>query len=159
MSLANDKRENGLSVEAVPAFAGRDRSDRRGLPTPRLSPWSIQGGRRTLPRRTHELENSFVDLYSSGLLFAILWVALMNSADSFFTIVHLQNGGEEANPIAGVLLMTGRVSFVLLKSAIISIALLVLCVHKNFHLARLGLWTSAVAYTCLLAYHLVLFLV
>ena len=111
------------------------------------------------PRRSHELEGSFVDLYGSRLLLAILWVALMNSADSFFTIVHLQNGGQEANPVAGVLLLTGRVSFVLLKSAVISLALIVLCVHKNFHLARLGLWTAAVAYTCLLAYHIVLFLV
>lgn len=136
---------------------GRGPSDRRTRPTPRLSSWSIQDGRRTEPRRRTEFEGSFVDLYGSGLLFAILWVALMNSADSFFTIIHLQNGGEEANPVAGVLLLSGRVSFVLLKSTIISLALLVLCVHKNFHLARLGLWTSAVAYTCLFVYHLVLF--
>jgi hypothetical protein len=44
-----------------------------------------------------------------------------------------------------------------LKSAVISLALLVLCLHKNFNLARLGLWTAAVAYTCLLGYHLLLF--
>lgn len=144
---------------SAPSFEGRTQVDRRGRSTPRISAWSLVGGRRQKPRRAHELEGSFVDLYSSGLLFAILWVALMNAADSFFTIVHLQNGGQEANPIAGVLLMTGRVSFVLIKCAVISLALLVLCLHKNFHLARLGLWTAAVAYTCLLGYHLVLFLV
>ncbi|MBL8858262.1 MAG: hypothetical protein JNL28_07165 [Planctomycetes bacterium] len=151
--------ESKPSGEPRPGFEGRSRTDRRSVPTPRLSARSMRGGRRAIPRRVEEVENSFVDLYSSGLLFAILWVALMNSADSFFTIVHLQNGGEEANPIANVLLLTGRVSFVVLKSSIISLALLVLCVHKNFHLARLGLWTSAVAYTCLLVYHLALFFV
>lgn len=150
---------DGMPRAAAENFEGRARSDRRERPTPRLSPWSFVGGRRTEPRRVHELEGSFVDIYRSGLLFAILWVALMNAADSFFTIIHLQNGGQEANPLAGWLLLTGRISFVLIKSTIISLALLVLCVHKNFHLARLGLWTAAVAYTCLLCYHLALFLV
>ncbi|MBK7877269.1 MAG: hypothetical protein IPJ77_16255 [Planctomycetes bacterium] len=45
----------------------------------------------------------------------------------------------------------------LLKSGLISLALVVLCVHKNFHLARLGLWVAAIAYTLLFAYHLSLF--
>lgn len=139
--------------------AGRMGRDRRAQPTPRLSRYSFGNGRRRAARRGHEVEGSFVDLYSPPMLLAILWIALMNAADSFFTIVHLQNGGQEVNPIAGALLGTGRAQFVLIKSAIISLALLVLCLHKNFHLARLGLWLAAVAYTCLLGYHLALFLV
>jgi hypothetical protein len=141
------------------AAPGRKGEDRRARATPRLSRFSFGNGRRRGARRGDEVEGSFVDLYSSGMLAAVLWVALMNAADSFFTIVHLQSGGQEVNPIAGALLVTGRAQFVLIKSAIISVALLVLCLHKNFHLARLGLWVAAVAYTCLLAYHLVLFTV
>lgn len=140
-------------------FDGRERRDRREQPTPRFSRWSFSGGRRRAPRRTHERDASFVDLYGSGLLLAVLWIALLNAADSFFTIIHLQNGGTEANPIANYLLMTGRIHFVWLKSGIISLALIVLCVHKNFGLARIGLWTSAGAYTMLLAYHISLFFV
>jgi hypothetical protein len=157
---STDHNEERLQQEtAGMGFDGRDRSDRRAHPTPRLSTWSFLGGRRTDPRREYEVEGSFVDLYRSGLLFAILWVALMNSADSFFTMIHLQSGGQEANPLAGWMLLSGLVSFVLIKSTVISLALLVLCMHKNFHLARLGLWTASVAYTCLLCYHLVLFCV
>lgn len=137
---------------------GRRGPDRRSRATPRLSRYSFFKGRRRAARRADEHEGSFVDLYSPGMLAAILWIALMNSADSFFTIVHLQSGGQEVNPIAGALLGTGRAEFVLIKSAVISLALLVLCLHKNFHLARLGLWVAAVAYTALLAYHLILFL-
>jgi hypothetical protein len=144
---------------AQQAPAGRMGKDRRAQPTPRLSRYSFGAGRRKAARRGHEVEGSFVDLYSPPMLLAILWIALMNAADSFFTIVHLQNGGQEVNPIAGALLGTGRAQFVLLKSAIISIALLVLCLHKNFHLARVGLWLAAVAYTCLFAYHVALFYV
>jgi len=130
---------------------------RRSRPTPRLSRFSFHGGRRSRPRRRGEVEGSFVDLYSTRLLLILLWITLMNVADSFFTLVHLQHGGTEVNPIAGMLLATGLSSFVLLKSGLISLALVVLCIHKNFHLARLGLWVAAIAYTLLFAYHLSLF--
>lgn len=133
--------------------------DRRRRKTPRFSRYMLSGGRRRGIRRDEEQEGSFVDVYEPGLLFALLWIALMNTGDSFFTLVHLQNGGTEVNPVAAILLETGRTGFVALKSAVIASALCVLCIHKNFQLARLGLWTAAGAYTLLFAYHLLLFVV
>ena len=87
----------------------------------------------------------------------LAWIALMNVADSFFTLVHLQGGGRELNPFADLLLGTGRRGFVVAKCALISLALVVLCVHKNFALARVGLWAAAGCYTLLVLYHLTLF--
>ena len=133
------------------------RPDRRKNPTPRLSRYSLFKGRRANVRRSREAEGSFVDLYGPRLFFVLLWIALMNAADSFFTLVHLQNGGSEVNPIAGMLLLSGRTSFIFSKSMLIALALLVLCVHKNFYLARVGIWIAAGAYTTLFAYHLILF--
>lgn len=152
-----------MDSPALPCEPGADAPvayrgpDRRKRPTPRLSRFSFTGGRRRGGRRRGEDQASFVDLYSVRLLAMLLWIALMNFADSFFTLIHLQNGGTEVNPIAGVLLTTGLAPFVLLKSAMIALALVVLCVHKNFHLARLGLWVAALAYTLLCLYHLSLF--
>ena len=108
-------------------------------------------------RRSEEREGSFVDLYGQRLLLLLLWIALMNVADSFFTLLHLQRGGVELNPVADMLLITGRRSFVLWKTLLIGLALIVLCLHKNFLLARLGLLAYAVTYTCLVGYHLLLF--
>jgi hypothetical protein len=59
--------------------------------------------------------------------------------------------------VARALLQTGRWNFVFTKSILIGLALVVLAVHKNFHLARIGLWTAAGTYTGLVAYHLLLF--
>lgn len=149
---------NDGTQEDEVALAGERRGpDRRTRKTPRFSRFSFRGGRRGGPRRDEEAEGSFVDVYDSRVLFALLWVALMNAGDSFFTLVHLQNGGTEVNPVAGLLLETGRTGFVVLKSTVIATALCVLCIHKNFHLARFGLWTAAVAYTLLFGYHLLLF--
>lgn len=131
--------------------------DRRQSPTPRISRYSLWGGRRQGPRRIEEREGSFVDVYGRRLFLMVLWVALMNIGDSFFTLVHLQNGGVELNPVAQFLLTTGRWNFVFVKSILIGLALTVLAIHKNFSLARIGLWTAAGTYTCLVGYHLLLF--
>ena len=150
----------GRAESAVVSGAGTLRSrgeDRRQQPTPRLSRFSFFGGQRRGARRVDEHEGSFVDLYSKRLWILILWVALMNLGDSYFTLVHLQAGGVEINPVADALLRTGRIGFVLSKSLLIGIALLVLCLHKNHPMARLGLVASAGIYTLLVGYHLSLF--
>ena len=128
--------------------------DRRSRSTPRLSRYTFSGGRRKHVRREVEREGSFVDLYSPAALLPVVWVALMNAADSFFTLHHLQSGGIELNPVAALMLETGRLGFVLCKATLITMALLVLSMHKNFFLARLGLIAAVTTYTALVAYHL-----
>jgi hypothetical protein len=127
--------------------------DRRSRATPRFSRYTLWGGRRRAGRRAGETDAIFVDQYSGRLLLVMLWIALMNAGDSFFTLLHLQSGGIELNPVAAAMLETGRFGFVLLKSLVITIPLIVLTLHKSFPLARLGIWTAAAAYTALLAYH------
>ena len=131
--------------------------DRRRKPTPRFSRYALWGGRRRDPRREEERTGSFVDLYGTKLFVVVLWIALMNVGDSFFTLVHLQAGGVELNPVAEWLLTSGRWNFVFTKSILIGLALVVLAIHKNFPLARVGLWTAAGTYTVLVGYHLLLF--
>lgn len=131
--------------------------DRRRAPTPRFSRYSLVGGRRADFRRSEEREGSYVDRYGTPMVFVVLWVALMNVGDSFFTLVHLQSGGIELNPVADQLLRTGRPGFVAWKCVMIGLALLVLTLHKNFWMARLGLWVAAGGYTVLNVYHLTLF--
>lgn len=128
--------------------------DRRVQSTPRLSRFSFSGGRRRSVRRDEEREGSFVDIYSPIALLPVLWVALMNAADSFFTIHHLQAGGIELNPVAAAMLETGRLGFVLCKATLITMALLVLSMHQNFFLARIGMIAAVTTYTVLVAYHL-----
>jgi Domain of unknown function (DUF5658) len=141
----------GATSDDPSSFRGPDRRNRS---TQRFSRYSFFGGRRRTVRRDEEREGAFVDLYRPMLLVMLGWVALMNAADSFFTIYHLQFGGIELNPVAAALLDTGRVGFVLGKALLISLALLVLCIHKNFILARIGLWTSIGTYSALVCYHI-----
>ncbi|MFT5289179.1 MAG: hypothetical protein ACI8QS_001187 [Planctomycetota bacterium] len=148
---------NGAVSSAEDLAQGRRGPDRRVQETPRLSKWTLGSGRRRNVRREEEREGSFVDQHGMRLWYLVLWVAMMNVGDSYFTLVHLQNGGIEVNPIAQELLGTGRFWFVFVKSSLIGIALVVLAIHKNFYLARVGIFVSAATYTLLVIYHLMLF--
>ena len=134
----------------------RNPGDRRRSSTPRISRYSLFGGRRMTPRREEEREGAFVDRHDWPLVAVLAWVAIANVADSFFTLHHLQAGGIELNPIAEELLRAGHFGFVSIKCALISLALMVLLMHKNFAAARFGIWIAGVAYTLLFAYHLIL---
>ncbi len=141
------------SAERAQPYRG---PDRRVRPTPRFSRYTFFGGRRKRGRRDGENDNAFVDQYSPRLLVVMFWIGLMNIGDSFFTLHHIQAGAIELNPVAAWMLTTGRTGFVLLKASVITIPLIVLTLHKNFSLARVGIWTAAGAYTVLFAYHIAL---
>lgn len=140
----------GMGVER------RDIVERRSRATPRFSRFTVLGGRRRGPRRREEREGTFVDLYGWGWWLLVLWVAAMNCLDTYFTLLHLQAGGTEINPVADELLRTGRLGFVLSKTLLIGVALVVLTIHKNFTLARVGVFGAAGVYTLLVGYHLTL---
>jgi hypothetical protein len=156
MSEDRAERVQEAPGEGPGAAAAVDRraGDRRRGPTPRLSRYSLWGGRRRGARRAGEGTHTFVDQYGVLVWGLLGWVALMNACDSFFTLHHLQDGAIELNPVAAWMLTTGRVGFVLLKSVLITLPLVVLCLHKNFPLARLGLGLAAAIYTALVAYHI-----
>ena len=157
LSPPMDPQESQPPPPASEPARTRRGPDRRERPTPRFSRFAFFGGRRISARRAGEAQDAFVDRYESGVMLALVWVALMNVGDSFFTLTHLQAGGIELNPVAAWLLESGRFGFVFVKCALISLALVVLVQHKNFRLARLGLWLSAIAYTLLFVYHIYLF--
>lgn len=154
MEAATPDLPTGGSPEPERPHRGPDRRSQR---TPRFSKYTFIGGRRRAARRAGEGVDAFVDRYPNWLLLLLVWIAAMNILDSFFTLVHLQAGGIELNPFAAMLLGTGRVGFVVWKSVLIGSAILVLCLHKNFVLARIGLVIAAASYTALVAYHLSLF--
>lgn len=157
---SSERAATGPQPEAQSTSAGeRPRGpDRRKRPTARFSRYTLFGGRRRNGgRRPGENDGAYVDQYSARLVAAMLWIAAMNSLDSFFTLVHLQSGGIELNPVADAMLGTGRVGFVACKALLIIVPLAILTLHKNFPLARAGIWTAAGAYTLLVGYHLTLF--
>lgn len=126
--------------------------DRRKHPTPMISRYSLFGG-----RRQSRAEGTFVDLYGPGVFAALLAVCALNVFDTFFTLVYLQRGGSEANPIAAAMIRQSPAYFVFWKVLVFGNALAILCLHKNFRRARVGILIGAGIYVLITFYHLFLF--
>lgn len=126
--------------------------ERRRRPTPMLSRFTFLGG-----RRRAEEPDSYTDLYGTSVFAVMLGVTALNVLDSFFTLVYLQRGGTEANPVAEALLRQGPQLFVFVKTFVMGGAVAILCLHKNFDRARVGIWIGSALYVLLTCYHLFLF--
>lgn len=132
----------------------RGRRDRRSRPT---RPWdSLRGWNRRREARRHAEAEVYVDVFRArdGLL--LIAIFLLNLLDAGFTLVYLSGGGAEANPAMAHLIEIGNHAFLAQKCAIVAVWLLFLTVHKNFRVARYGLWSLLALYAGVLAYHFVL---
>ena len=126
--------------------------DRRSKPTGALD--SLRGLRgRRLARRTGEGVNTYVDRYEARDVVMLVGILMLNALDAFFTLRWLQLGGREANPLMQWLLEFSDLAFLLQKCLVVGVWLIVLTVHKNFRIARIGLWSLLVLYTAVLLYH------
>ena len=135
--------------------------DRRRTPDRRRRPtsfWDTLVGprRRRSGRRREDHRRLYVDVYHPTDVVLVLAVFLLNLADAFFTLTTLSRGGTEENPLMARLLEAGDSTFLFEKCFVVGFWLVLLIVHKNFRLARIGLWLLLVAYTGLFGWHVLL---
>lgn len=129
----------------------RRRADRRGGPT---RPWTglFEPKRRVDGRREVDRQG-YVDRYTRGDVALLMTIFLLNVGDAFMTMRWLDRGGREANPVMDFFLDIGPGAFLVQKCLVVGFWLLILVVHKNFRLARVGLYASLVVYALLMAIH------
>jgi hypothetical protein len=109
--------------------------DRREKPTSALSRFSLRGQRRAFRRKEDKERAGYVDHYSPGLLFLLTLVVGLNVLDALFTMMILDDGGWEINPIVRSVIQLYGDGFWMWKFTIVSIPLILLCLHSKFRLA------------------------
>lgn len=130
--------------------------DRRATPTHVWDSFRRGWKRRADARRVSELEGSYVDVYQPKDLGLLLCILLLNVMDAFFTLGWLQMGGREANAFMEWVLGFGNWVFLVQKCLVVGVWLIVLTVHKNFRVARIGLWSLFSLYSLVILYHFAL---
>ena len=150
-------RESVRATAAGETTAAERRSggDRRSRPTSAFSAF-LRRGKRRQGRRQGETERTYVDTFSRGDVTLLLGIFILNILDALFTLLWLQRGGEEANPLMAFLLSMGEGVFLLQKCIVVGIWLIVLLIHKNFRLARIGLYSLAGIYALVIVGHFAL---
>jgi hypothetical protein len=113
-------------------FNKRIIKDRRKQSTPFFSRYTFWGRRKTFRREGDQQRGGYIDLYSSGLLSLLILILGLNILDSFFTLMILDLGGWELNPVVGSAIDLYGDSFWIWKYGIVSIPLILLCLHSQF---------------------------
>jgi hypothetical protein len=153
------RMQSAVSPTPPAPMASPDRrsTDRRVAGTPMLSRYTLFGGRRAGDRRSPQSSNQYVDRYPVGLAVSLVTIGVLCALDAVFTLLHLQKGGGEMNPIMDRLMQTaGPVNFLVLKCAITNLGLVVLCLHKNFRLVKPVIALLLLVYVALFAFHIYL---
>jgi hypothetical protein len=117
--------------------------DRRMQPTPLFSRYTFWGRRKMLRRKEDREKGGYVDRYGPSLLFFLILIVGLNVLDSFFTMIILECGGREVNPIVCSAIEVYGDQFWVWKYMLVSANLILLCLHSRFrYVSRIILWIT-----------------
>lgn len=112
--------------------------------------------RRGMRRIADQARGHYVDAHGPGVIVCAVTVLLLSCADSLFTLLLLQRGAEEVNPVMRALIEADDTLFVGVKLALTAACLVFLVAHRNFRLFRVQghtiLYASLGAYLILVNY-------
>ncbi len=140
-------------------------ADRRQYPSRRVFSWStalfgfLRSHRRTL-RRVEDADSLFTDWHHPWLFFLAVGIMVLSCADAFMTLLLLEHGMVEANPIMAAMLDQGIGRFSTSKFALTGICVLTLVFLARtafMNLMRTGLLLTFFfsIYCCLVCYQFV----
>ena len=118
--------------------------------------WSVWYGsfnprRRTPPRRLDESRFHSLDWHSSHLLAVAIGILLLSVMDAFLTLVLLQGGAAEVNPVMAALIYRSVAMFAALKMGMTGAGVLLMVILARYRFMRL-LRVEWVLYGVLIAY-------
>ncbi|MCA8956636.1 MAG: hypothetical protein KDC87_11225 [Planctomycetes bacterium] len=129
--------------------------DRRRHPTPALSRYTFVGRRRG-GRRDGERARIYVDRRTPTELLLGGAIVLLSGVDLVLTLLHLQGGGDEANPaMAWALAAGGEGGFAWSKVLATGFGALVLLLHSRFPRVRGIMFALVVVYLGVMVWHAV----
>ena len=137
-------------------FEKRIQIDRRKQPTLGLSRYILFGKRKGLRRRIDQEKGGYVDRYSSGLFFVLVLIVSLNVLDALLTMVILEFGGIELNPIVQSVIDLCGEKFWIWKFTIVSLSVVLLCLHSRFKRVMTVCIGSGFIYLVVILYQIVL---
>ncbi len=135
-------------------FDRRTIKDRRQKPTPLLSKYTLWGRRRSFRRKEDRERGGYVDRYHPGILFLLILVAGLNILDAFFTLIILDHGGWELNPVVYSVINILGDNFWIWKFGLVSLSLVLLCLHSKFKVVKILIFFITTIYLGVLFYHI-----
>ena len=140
-----NQRKNGVSFVSVksPDTERRRGIDRRTNKKARYK-YLLYNGRREGFRRDEDKGKAFIfDRYNQKFFLAITVILLLSILDAVLTLVVIQRGARELNPVMAYFLERGTPTFIIAKYILTSIGVLILLIFKNVFLTKLKIYTHS----------------
>jgi len=144
MEKAKD-RKNGFNSVGCESLHKENRRglDRRTNNKARLK-YLFLNGRRERSRRDEDMGKATIfDLYNQKLFFAITAILILSILDAVLTLVIIQMGARELNPVMAYFLEHGPLTFIVAKYVLTSIGVLILLIFKNVFLTKIKIYTHS----------------
>jgi len=116
----------------MPEIDRRTLHDRRKKPTPMLSWYTFFGWRQGFRRKSDREKGGYIDRYSSKLFLLFFSILCLNIVDVSLTHTITYQKGWKLNPMIRFVMEMSGERFWIWKFVIISIVLILLCLHINF---------------------------
>ena len=130
--------------------------DRRERPTPAWSLYTFFGRRRWFRRKSDQEKGRYVDRYSTAVFICLVLILGLNILDSLLTMMILDIGGKEFNPLVNSAILLLGDKFWILKFTIVSACLVFLCLHRGFRLFRGMIIAISCFYLAIILYQIFL---
>ncbi len=132
--------------------------DRRNQPTPGLSRFTIWGRRKSFRRKEDQEKGGYIDRFHPVLLLLLTLIVGLTLLDALFTMVILDDGGWEVNPVIRSVIQLYGDRFWVWKFVIVSISLVLLCIHSKFRLVMHVILGVAIINAIVILYEILLFM-
>ena len=126
--------------------------DRRACSTPALSRFTFYGRRQSFRREADRRRGGYIDRYAPRLLISLVLILALNVLDVLFTLMILNAGGCEVNPVVSSAIGLWGDRFWIWKFALSSACVILLCLHSGFRSVGKVILGIAVIYVTLALY-------
>jgi len=121
-----------------------------------LSRFTFWGRRKELRRKADQGRGGYVDRYTPSLLFFLVLIVGLNILDALFTMMILDHGGWEVNPIVQSTIEVYGDHFWIWKFVVVSLNATLLCLHSKFRYVEKIIAGICVVYLAIVLYQIVL---
>ena len=139
-------------------FDTRALKDRRKHSTPAISRFTLWGRRKTFRRKEDREKGGYIDYYHPGLLIPLTLIVGLTVLDALFTMMILDDGGWEINPVVRSVIQLYGDRFWVWKFVIVSFPLPLLCLHSKFRLVIPVISGIAAISTIVILYQIFLYI-
>ncbi len=117
--------------------------DRRTNHKGRLKYFLFNGRRERIRREEDSRQVFFFDRYHPKLFAAITAILMLSIFDALLTLILIDKGSTELNPVMAYFLQHGLLPFIVVKYLLTSIGVVILLIFKNVFLTKVKIYTHS----------------